>query len=150
MKLAIATDHRGRDLKLEIIDKLKKDYEIIDCSIENYDTDDYPDFAFKTCNEVISGDADFGILICGTGIGMSIAANKVRGIRCALVHDTNEARLAKEHNSANVLAFSSELGSNKIIECIKEYASTSASALENHKRRIDKIIKYESGEYNGL
>lgn len=150
MKLAIATDHRGRDLKLKIIDKLKSDFEIIDCSLENYDTDDYPDFAFKTCNEVISGIADFGVLICGTGIGMSIAANKVRGIRCALVHDTNEAHLAKEHNDANVLAFSKELGSNKIIDCIKEYAMTSASTLENHKRRIDKIIKYESGEYNGL
>lgn len=150
MKLAIATDHRGRDLKLEIIDKLKSDFEIIDCSLENYDTDDYPDFAFKTCNEVISGDADFGILICGTGIGMSIAANKVRGIRCALVHDTNEARLAKEHNDANVLAFSKELGCDNIIECIKVYVSANTSALENHKRRIDKIIKYESGEYNGL
>ena len=149
MKLAIATDHRGRDLKLEIIDKLKEEFDIIDCSIENYDTDDYPDFAFATCKKVIDKDADFGVLICGTGIGMSIAANKVRGIRCALVHNENEARLSKEHNGANVLAFGSYLEASMICKCIREYSQADI-LLDKHAKRREKIIKYEMGEYNEL
>lgn len=149
MKLAIATDHRGRKLKLEIIEKLSSEFEILDCSKENYDTDDYPDFAFAVCHEVVKNRADFGVLICGTGIGMSIAANKVKGVRCALVHDVNEARLAKEHNGANVLAFGSYMGCDNICECIKEYAK-SQILLDKHERRREKIIKYEMGEYNEL
>ena len=149
MKLAIATDHRGRELKYEIIDKLKDKFEIVDCSIENYDTDDYPDFAFATCKKVVEGNVNFGVLICGTGIGMSIAANKVKGIRCALVSGIETARLAHEHNDANVLAFSSALGADTICECIIEY-SKAAHNGENHKRRVNKIIKYEDDTYNEL
>lgn len=149
MKIAIATDHRGRELKLEIIEKLKADFDFVDCSTLNTASDDYPDFAFKTCETVIEGKADFGVLICGTGIGMSIAANKVKGIRCALVHDGDEAHLAKEHNHANVIAFGSKLGLSKIVEYIKIYAAASTMG-ENHERRVNKIIKYERGEYNEL
>lgn len=149
MKIAIATDHRGRELKLEIINKLEGKFEFIDCSYENYDTDDYPDFAFATCKKVVEKEADFGVLICGTGIGMSIAANKVHGIRCALVHNLDEARLAKEHNGANVIAFGSYMGTDKICECIKEY-SKSEILLDKHERRREKILKYEMGEYNEL
>ena len=149
MKLAIGTDHRGRELKEQLISLLEKKYEIVDCSKENYDTDDYPDFAFKVCNSVLNN-SDFGVLLCGTGIGMSIAANKVKGIRCALVHNINEAHLAKEHNNANVIAFSSALPIDEIIKCIDEFANTSFSNQENHQRRVEKIIKYENGEYNEL
>ena len=149
MKIAIATDHRGRDLKYEIIDKTKTEFEIIDCSIENTDTDDYPDFAFRVCNKVVNGEADFGVLICGTGIGMSIAANKAKGIRCALVSSVETARLAHIHNDANVLAFSSSLGADLISECIKEYSKCEHSG-ENHERRVNKIIGYENGTYNVL
>ena len=149
MKIAIATDHRGRDLKYEIIDKIKNDFDIIDCSINNNDTDDYPDFAFAVCKEVTLGNADFGVLICGTGIGMSIAANKVKGIRCALVSNLETAMLSHVHNDANVLAFSSALGASMISDCIKEYSKYNHEG-ENHIRRVNKIISYENGTYNEL
>lgn len=149
MKIAIGTDHRGRDLKNEIIDKLKSEYDFIDSSLVNYDTDDYPDFAFATSKKVVSGEAEIGVLICGTGIGMSIAANKVKGIRCALVSDGDTARLAREHNDANVVAFSSSLGCDKICKLIRIFAS-SHQTEEKHKNRVNKIINYENGEYNEL
>ena len=149
MKIAIATDHRGRDLKYKIIDNIKSNYGIIDCSTQNTDTDDYPDFAFAVCKKVVNNEVDFGVLICGTGIGMSIAANKVKGIRCALVSSIEEAMLAHVHNDANVLAFSSRLGSDKIVECINEYVKYAHDG-ENHKRRVNKIINYENGTYNEL
>lgn len=149
MKIAIATDHRGRDLKYEIINKIKDEFEIIDCSINNTDTDDYPDFAFAVCNEVVQRKADIGVLICGTGIGMSIAANKVKGIRCALVSSLETAMLAHVHNNANVLSFSSSLGADDICACIKEYFKYQHEG-ENHKRRVNKIIDYENGTYNEL
>lgn len=149
MRIAIGTDHRGRDLKYEIIDKLKSEYNFIDCSLINYDTDDYPDFAFATCKKVVEGEAEIGVLICGTGIGMSIAANKVKGIRCALVSDESTAKLAREHNDANVVAFSSNLGAEKISELIRIFASSSQTE-EKHKNRVKKIINYENGEYNEL
>ena len=143
MKIAIATDHRGRELKYEIIDMIKDEFEIIDCSEVNTDTDDYPDFAFLVGEKVASKNADFGVLICGTGIGMSIAANKVKGVRCALVSDLETAKLAHVHNDANVLAFASSLGSNTIADCIREYSKYNHEG-ENHIRRVNKIIKYES------
>ena len=149
MKIAIATDHRGRELKYEIIDKLKGEFDIIDCSLENTDTDDYPDFAFIVGERVATGCVDFGVLICGTGIGMSIAANKVKGVRCALVSNIETAMLARVHNDANVLAFASSLGTDTIISCIKEFAKYEHEG-DNHKRRVAKIIKYENGAYNEL
>lgn len=149
MKIAIGTDHKGTDVKKYIIDKFN-DIDFIDCSPKNEPTDDYPDFAFKVANIVKEKKADFGILICGTGIGMSIAANKVRGIRCALVHTTLEAQLAKEHNDANVLAFSSNLEYDNIIDCINAYISAKTSLDEKHERRRQKLIKIEEEEYNEL
>ena len=150
MKVAIGTDHRGREIKETIISLLSSEIEFIDCSIENHDTDDYPDFAFEVGKVVSTQKSEFGILICGTGIGMSIAANKVSGVRCALVHNIDEARLAKEHNDANVLAFGSNLSVDEMISFIREYMNTSFSIDEKHKRRVQKIINFERGEYNGL
>ena len=142
MKIAIATDHRGRNLKYEIIDKIKADFEILDCSLENTDTDDYPDFAFIVGEKVVNKEVDFGVLICGTGIGMCIAANKVKGVRCALVSSLETAMLAHVHNDANVLAFASTLGADNISQCIKEFVKYTHEG-ENHKRRVNKIIQYE-------
>lgn len=149
MKIAIATDHRGRDLKYEIIDRIKNEFEIIDCSLENTDIDDYPDFAFIVGEKVASGLAQFGVLICGTGIGMSIAANKVKGVRCALITNVETAMLARVHNDANVLAFASSLDADTIVACIREFVKYVPDG-EKHKRRVDKIIKYENGAYNEL
>lgn len=150
MKIAIGTDHRGVDYKKELIELLKNDFEIIDASSVNTPTDDYPDYAFKVANMVVKNEADFGILICGTGIGMSIAANKVHGARCALVSSPETAFLAKNHNDANILAFASTMPAKEAAECVKAYANTQLNEDEKHARRVKKIMDYENGTYNEL
>ena len=103
-KIAIANDHGGLELKHAIMKHFKKTYEFIDCGTYSLDSCDYPDFAILAGELVRDRKVDFGIVICKSGIGMSIAANKVKGVRCALVHDTTSARLTREHNNTNVLA----------------------------------------------
>ncbi len=144
MKIAIASDHRGVTYKEEIIKYLQsKDYTVIDCSKTNTPTDDYPDFAFAVCDKVISKEADVGILVCRTGIGMSIAANKVRGIRCAKVNSKEDAILCRNDNGANVMTFNF----TDNIEDIKSYIDCFLTAEvlndERHKRRVAKITAYE-------
>lgn len=146
MKVAIGTDHNGPALKEEIINKLSDIAEFIDCSPVNDPLDDYPDFAYKVSEMVASKKADLGILICGTGIGMSIAANKVKGIRCAHVTNALEAKLSKMHNNANVMAFGAK--NPDAIEMVKTFLETSFSNEERHVRRCEEIIKIENGEYN--
>lgn len=151
MKIAIASDHRGVKYKKELIDYLTtKNYEVIDCSQENTPTDDYPDFAFKVCQKVVNKEAEIGILVCRTGIGMSIAANKVKGIRCAKINSVEDATLCRNDNGANVMTFNYTDG----IEKIKEYADAFINAEvlndERHIRRVNKIISYEEGTYNEL
>lgn len=149
MKIAIATDHNGVKEKQEII-KLLNDYEFIDKSKENFSTDDYPDFAFKVAESVITKEADLGVLMCGTGIGMSIAANKIKGIRCAHCSNKSQAHLAREHNDANIIALSYKQNFNELVEMIKEFVETEFSTEERHQRRVNKIISYEDGTYNEL
>ncbi len=104
MKIAIGADHGGFELKRLIIEKLEQaQHEVIDCGCRSSEAVDYPDFAVTVCREVLDGSADVGILICGTGIGMSMAAHRHRGIRAALCHDEYTARLSRQHNNANVL-----------------------------------------------
>ena len=146
MKIAIGTDHNGTIIKNELVDILSKNYEIIDCSKNNYQSDDYPDYAFEVGKLVSSKKANFGILICGTGIGMSIAANKVKGIRCALIHNVNEAKLAKIHNDANIIALGAYNSVNDMTLMINTFINTSPIREDRHQNRIDKIIKYELGE----
>lgn len=149
MKIVIATDHNGVSEKKEIINMLSE-YEIIDKSPVNNSEDDYPDFAFAVGKCVASSEADLGILLCGTGIGMSIAANKVKGIRCAHCSSKEEAHLAREHNNANIIAVSYKNDISTIISMIREFISTNFSNEERHIRRVNKIIKYEEGTYNEL
>lgn len=149
MKIAIATDHNGVDQKYEIIKKLS-DYEFLDKSPNNYSTDDYPDFAFEVAKSVASKEVDLGILMCGTGIGMSIAANKVKGIRCGHCSNIEEAHLTREHNHANIIAISYKKDLNEIIAMIEEFIKTNPSEEERHQRRVNKIINYEKDAYNEL
>lgn len=150
MKIAIATDHNGVEQKKVIIENIQSQgIEIVDCSINNNPIDDYPDFAISLCQKIVNNDADLGILMCGTGIGMSIAANKVKGIRCAKVSNSDEARLAKEHNNANVMALSYKEDINTLIEWINTFINTPFAEDERHIRRINKITKYEDGTYEG-
>jgi len=148
MKIAIATDHRGVDIKKNILKMLSNEYEFLDLSVENHPTDDYSDFALAVGKCVHEGNADYGILLCGTGIGMSIAANKVRGIRCALVHSLEEAELSRKHNNANVLALSSNINLDDVIKFIKVFIETDFLEEDKYMRRINKITDYENGIKN--
>ena len=144
MKISIATDHNGVEEKKQIIKFLnKKGYEVIDKSTDNTQTDDYPDFAFRVANSVINNECDFGILLCGTGIGMSIAANKVKGIRCAHVSSIEEALHTRNDNDANIIALSYTNNVDDLNRIIEKFLTTPFSNEERHMRRINKISKYE-------
>lgn len=144
MKVAIASDHNGVEFKKEIIKYLKNQkIEILDLSPSNSSIDDYPDYAFLVGENVSKKNADYGILICGTGIGMCIAANKVKGIRCSLINNTNDAYLSREHNNANVIAVGTKGSLNDTLKMIDIFIHTNFSNEERHSRRINKITKYE-------
>ena len=147
MKIFIGADHRGQELK----DKLKNyllenGFDVKDSTIPSHEGDDYPDFAYEICNQVLKEDG-LGILLCGTGIGMSIAANKVKGIRCAKVNDENEAFLAKNHNAANVIALSYKLSFEEIVPIVDIFIVTKPASEERHLRRIEKITEIENGTF---
>lgn len=151
MKVFIASDHRGKDLKNSIYCYLKENnIEVLEIGLENNELDDYPDFAFKLCKLVRENENSLGILICGNGIGMSIAANKVKGIRCARVVDQDDAFKAKNHNGANVIAFGENIELNVAKEIVDTFILTKSASEERHLKRIEKVIKYENGEYNEL
>lgn len=151
MKIAIASDHRGVSYKKEIINYLNNlGYETIDCSEVNTPTDDYPDFAFNVCSKVVAKNADFGILVCRTGIGMSIAANKVKGIRCAKLDSVEDAILCRNDNGANVITFNYTKDMSEIEKIIDAYINADELNDERHKRRVKKIMDFENGTYNEL
>ena len=149
MKIAIATDHNGVEQKKEIIKDLVE-FTFIDKSPINTPTDDYPDFAYQVCKSINNKEADLGVLLCGTGIGMSIAANKVKRIRCGHCSTVKQAHLAKEHNNCNVIALSYEQDINELKEMIREFINTQFSNEERHSRRVQKIIDIENEVYNEL
>lgn len=146
MKILIANDHRGLELKNEIIKYLEKNNYIV----ENLGTNsqkavNYPTLAFKLGKKIAND--DLGILICGTGIGMSIAANKVKGIRCAKVNSVKEAELSRLHNNANVLALSSNISRFKTKKIIKKFIETKYKNEKRHAKRISLIDEYERDQY---
>lgn len=145
MKIAIACDHAAPALKAKVAEHLvKKGIEVIDFGTNSSDAVDYPDYARKAAEAVAGGKADMGILICGTGIGMSIAANKVKGIRCALCSDTFSARATREHNDANMLAFGERVvGEGLALDIVDTFVSTAFSGAERHRARIAKIAAIE-------
>ena len=149
MKIAIGIDHNGTAIKTQLINFLKnKQIEVLDLIKENNPLDDYPEFAFLVGEAVANKEANLGILICGTGIGMSIAANKVKGIRCAHVENENEAALSKEHNNANIISLSAKNTIEDTLKIIEIFINTKFKNEERHIRRIEKISKYENREYN--
>ena len=150
MKIIIGSDHRGVELRKEIIRNLENDgFEVIETTVPNNDSDDYPDFAFDVANKIEDG--DLGILICGNGIGISIAANKVKGIRCARVVNSDDVYKAKTHNGANIIAFGADnMTVDNAMEMVNVFITTKPASEQRHLNRINKIIKYENGEYNEL
>ena len=139
LKIGIASDHRGYTLKEQLIDRLMEEYDITDCGTTSTESVDYPDYAFKLGNLVADKDVDFGIAICGTGIGISIACNKVKGIRCAKVDTLEEAIATRVDNDSNIIAFGENMPLEKALELIKTFIKTNASNEEKHVRRRQKI-----------
>lgn len=143
MKIGIASDHRGFNCKEEIIKYLKKSGHIVtDYGTSSNESVDYPKFAFNLCEDIKK--IDLGILLCGTGIGMSIAANKVKGIRCARICTNSDAKYAKLHNNANVMAISCDLSLRKVKKIIKTFIETDFSNEERHIRRNNMVDNYDN------
>ena len=144
MKIALASDHAGFELKEAIKDFLIE-YDVTDFGTHSTESMDYPDTGFIAAEAVAAGTFDRGILICGSGIGMSIVANKVKGIRAALCNSVELARLSRQHNNANILVLQGRLISPKMAEDILEVWLSTEFEGGRHKRRIDKIREYEIG-----
>lgn len=143
MKIYIACDHNGVLIKDKLITYLKRiNYEIIDLGTNTVESIDYPLKAFELGKKVSKEKNSLGILICGTGIGMSIACNKVNGIRCAKVSSVKEAELCKKHNNANVIAISGKISLRKAKNIISAFLSTPFSNEERHIRRNTQIDNY--------
>jgi ribose 5-phosphate isomerase B len=145
LKIAIGADHAGFDYKQKVVKYLQeKKYEVMDFGTDSSEATDYPDFAVLVGKAVALKKVDFGILICGTGIGMSIAANKVKGVRAAVVSHRFTAESAKTHNHANVITFGSRVNTiEEVIEFLEVFMNASYSNEARHLSRVDKIGKYE-------
>ena len=149
MKIAIGVDHGGINLKPVLISYLEKNnIEYVDCGCFDNKSVDYNDFGEKACNLVANGECDLGILFCGTGIGMSIVANKIKGIRCGHCHDVFSAKMTKLHNNANVLALGERVvGPGLMLEIVEAFINTPFSNDERHVRRVDKIKALENKNF---
>ena len=145
MKIAIGNDHAAGELKPVIIELIRElGNEVIDVGASIGEAVDYPIPGEKVGRLVASGEADLGVLICGTGVGISLAANKVKGIRAAAVSDTATARLIREHNNANVIAIGARIvGAELAKDIVKTFLTTDFSGEERHQRRIDLISGIE-------
>ena len=144
MKIGLANDHRGYPLKEKIKKYLtKKGYEIIDYGTNSNESVDYTEYAFRIGESVVKEEVELGIVICGTGIGISIACNKVKGVRCAKVDTVRQAKLTRIDNDANILALDGSLSSYKALDIVDAFLKTPFSNLEKHNRRLEKINNYE-------
>ena len=146
MKIGIANDHRGYKLKEYLKNNLSH-YEIIDYGADSEMSVDYPDYAFKLGEAVAKKDVDFGVAICGSGIGISIACNKVKNVRCAKVSNKEEAMYTRNDNDSNIVAFGENTSFEEAIDIVNTFVNTEFSNEEKHQRRIDKITSYEAGNY---
>jgi ribose 5-phosphate isomerase B len=145
MKIAIGSDHRGFEAKSRIVSVLHQlGHEVQDAGPQSRDSVDYPDFAFEVARAVSEGRAERGILICGTGIGMCIAANKVHNIRAAPCHDCITAEMSRRHNDANVLCLSADLLGEELIERMVRIWLETAFEGGRHARRVEKITRFEN------
>ncbi len=149
MKVAIGCDHGGINLKPALIDYLeKKGIEYIDFGCYGKDSVDYNEYALAVSESVAKKECDLGILICGTGIGMSIVANKVKGIRCGHCHDVFSARMTREHNDANVLAFGERvIGVGLMLDIVEAFLTTPFSNGDRHVNRVNKIQALEDKNF---
>jgi ribose 5-phosphate isomerase B len=147
MKIVIGNDHRGCEVKRRIVSTLQQlGHEVVDVGTDGSESVDYPDLAFKVGTAVGEGRADRGILVCGTGIGMCIAANKVRHVRAAPCHDGITAEMSRRHNDSNVLCLSADLLGAELIDRMVRIWLTTEFEAGRHARRVEKIVKFEDGQ----
>lgn len=147
MKIALASDHAGAVLKADLVEFVTSlGHEALDLGADGSCSVDYPYFAQQASRAVVEGKADRAILVCGSGLGMSIAANKVRGIRAALCHECYSARMSREHNDANVLCMGQRVvGVGLAHDVVQTFLEAEFSQGPNHRRRLDMIVEYEKG-----
>jgi ribose 5-phosphate isomerase B len=149
MRVAFAADHGGAELRDELLRRLADTgHQLVDLGGDGTDpTDDYPDFARRLALAIRAGEADRGILVCGSGIGASVAANKVRGVRAAVAHDTYSAHQGVEHDDLNVLCLGGRvIGVEPAVECARAFLGASFSGTERHVRRVAKVLAIEAEE----
>ena len=146
MKIVIANDHAATDLKFEIKDYIESlGHEVINIGTDSHDSCHYPEYGKKAADMVASGEVDCGVLICGTGVGISLAANKVKGIRCGVCSDTATARLIRQHNNANMIAFGARIvGSELAKDIVKSFLEAEFEGGGRHQIRIDMISAIEN------
>lgn len=145
MKVIIGSDHAGFEVKQALIKELGgRGIEVLDAGCFSTDSVDYPDIAFEAAKAVAEGRCDRGILVCGTGIGMSVCANKVDGVRCALCGDTLTAKLTRQHNDSNMLALGARITGIELIKAIVDTWLDTEFLGGRHERRIAKISEYEN------
>lgn len=143
MKIGFGSDHRGYPLKKELIEALKNEFEVVDYGTNSTESTDYPDYAFTLGEKVVNKEVDFGVAICGSGIGISIACNKVKGVRCAKVDSVEDVLATRIDNDANIIAFGEKVPFEKALEWVRTFVETQASEEEKHIRRRNKIKEYE-------
>jgi len=147
MRIAIGSDHRGFEVKRRLLATLKAlGHDIVDVGAEGSESVDYPDYAFQVATRVGQGQVERGILICGTSIGMCIAANKVKCVRAAPCHDSITAEMSRRHNDANVLCISADLLGEQLIDHMVRIFLETPFDAGRHARRVEKITKIENGE----
>lgn len=148
MKIGIASDHRGYTLKEYLKKELTKlNYEVEDYGTTGQTSTDYPDYAFALGENVANKRLNYGIAICGSGIGISIACNKVKGVRCAKVDSIEDVIATRNDNDANVIAFGEKMSQEKAKELVLKFIETPWSTEEKHHRRVAKITDYEDTHY---
>ena len=152
LRVGFAADHAGAALKGELLRRVaaaRPDDQVVDMGGDGSDpNDDYPDFAQRLGNAVRDGEVDRGILICGSGVGASVAANKIRGVRAAVCHDTYSAHQGVEHDDMNVLTLGARvIGSEPALECSLAFLAASFSGESRHRRRLDKVLAIEADEF---
>ena len=144
MKIAIGNDHAATEMKNEIMQHLKdRGCEVINVGTDGHESVDYPDYAKKVCDKVLSGEADLGIAICGTGVGISIACNKVKGIRAVCCSEPFSAKLSRQHNNSNVLCFGARVIGPELAKMIVDEWLDAEFQGGRHQLRIDKISALE-------
>jgi len=144
MKFYIGSDHAGFAVKGLVVEMLKaRGYEVVDLGPDSADRVDYPDYAEKVARAVVEDEGSYGILICGTGIGMSIAANKIDGIRAAHCHDYYTAQMARAHNDANILCFGERVSGPGVIESMIDAFTQTSFEGGRHSGRVEKIMKLQ-------